>query len=175
MRFRRSPFVEGIERGSRIRSFLDGVPRQAAELAVLIGAVLVSVIGLGWRSIRPTQLNELLPVNYGAIFQLDNPFGEVGAVIARESPAFWQLLVGHVAQWILVSVAPGPGGDVLPVRSASGWPPAAALGPGGSGSIHGADRAGDIEAKYGSQIEASFGDLAPGLRAAGCAAVVDHR
>jgi hypothetical protein len=158
--------VEGIERGSRIRSFLDGVPRQAAEVAVLIGAVLVSVIGLGVAIHQTTQLNELLPIDYGAIFQLDNPFGDVGAV-ARESPAFWQLLVGHVAQWILVSVAAlAPAAMYFQFDRQR----LAAVQRRWVQEVFRLDptvrTVRDIEAKYGSQIEASFGDLAPdsGLR-----------
>ncbi len=158
--------VEGIERGSRIRSFLDGVPRQAAEVAVLIGAVLVSVIGLGVAIHQTTQLNELLPIDYGAIFQLDNPFGDVGAV-ARESPAFWQLLVGHVAQWILVSVAAlAPAAMYFQFDRQR----LAAVQRRWIQEVFRLDptvrTVRDIEAKYGSQIEASFGDLAPdsGLR-----------
>ena len=158
--------VEGIERGSRIRSFVDGVPRQAAEVAVLIGAVLVSVIGLGVAIHQTTQLNELLPIDYGAIFQLDNPFGDVGAV-ARESPAFWQLLVGHVAQWILVSVAAlAPAAMYFQFDRQR----LAAVQRRWVQEVFRLDptvrTVRDIEAKYGSQIEASFGDLAPdsGLR-----------
>ena len=66
--------LEGIERGSRIRTFVDGVPRHAAEVAILIGAVVVSVIGLGVAIHLTTQLNDLLPIDYGALFRLDNPF-----------------------------------------------------------------------------------------------------
>ncbi len=158
--------VEGIERGSRIRSFVDGVPRQAAEVAVLIGAVLVSVIGLGVAIHQTTQLNELLPIDYGAIFQLDNPFVDVGAV-ARESPAFWQLLVGHVAQWILVSVAAlAPAAMYFQFDRQR----LAAVQRRWVQEVFRLDptvrTVRDVEAKYGSQIEASFGDLAPdsGLR-----------
>ena len=158
--------LEGIERGSRIRSFVDGVPRQAAEVAVLIGAVLVSVIGLGVAIHQTTQLNELLPIDYGAIFQLDNPFGDVGDV-AAESPAFWQLLVGHVAQWILVSVAAlAPAAMYFQFDRQR----LAAVQRRWVQEVFRLDptvrTVRDIEAKYGSQIEASFGDLAPdsGLR-----------
>ena len=96
--------LEGIERGSRIRAFVDGVPRHAAEVAIFVGAIVVSVVGLGMAIHLTTQLNDLLPVDYGALLRLDDPFVDVSEV-ARNSPAFWQLVVGHVAQWILVSVA----------------------------------------------------------------------
>ena len=151
--------VEGIERNSRIRSFVDGVPRQAAEVAVLIGAVVVSVIGLGVAIHQTTQLNELLPIDYGAILQLDNPFGAVSEV-ARDSPAFWQLLVGHVAQWILVSVA-----ALVPAAMYFQFD-RQRLAAVQRRWVHEVFRLDptvrtvrDIEAKYGSQIEASFGDL----------------
>src|SRR3954469_25845792 len=39
--------LEGVELGGRLRGFVDGMPRHAGEVAVLMGAVVVSVIGLG--------------------------------------------------------------------------------------------------------------------------------
>ncbi len=158
--------LEGVERGGRIRSFVDGVPRQAAEVAVLVGAVTVSVVGLGVAIHLTTQLNDLMPIDLGALAQLDDPFAATDAV-ARASPAFWQLLVGHVAQWVLVSIA-----ALVPAamyfqfdrqRLASvqrRWiQEVFRLDP----TVR---TVRDIEAKYGSQIEASFGDLDPdsGLR-----------
>jgi hypothetical protein len=158
--------LEGVERGSRIRSFVDGMPRQAAEVAVLVGAVVVTFVGLGIAIHRTTQLNDLLPIDYGALFQLDNPFTEVTA-LARGSTAFWQLLVGHVAQWVLVSIA-----ALVPAamyfqfdrqRLASvqrRWVQEMFRLDPTVRTVR------DIEAKYGSQIEASFGVLGPdsGLR-----------
>ena len=158
--------LEGVERGSRIREFVDGVPRHAAEIAVLVGVLVVCVAGLGVAIHLTTQLQVLLPVDYGAIFQLDNPFGPLGEVV-RNSPAFWQLLVGHIAQWVLVAVA-----ALVPaamyfqfdrqrlasvqrrwVQEVFRLDPTVRTLP-------------DIKAKYGSQIESSFGELAPdsGLR-----------
>lgn len=151
--------LEGVERASRIRSFVDGVPRHAAELSVLLAAMVVSVVGLGVAIHLSTQLNDLLPVDYGALFGLDDPFRSVSGV-ARSSPAFWQLLVGHVAQWILVSVA--------------ALTPAAMYFQFDRQRLASIQRrwvqevfrldptvrtVRDIEAKYGSQIESSFGRL----------------
>jgi hypothetical protein len=158
--------LEGVQRGSRIRTFVDGMPRHAAEVAVLIGAIVVSVFGLGVAIHLTTQLNELLPLEYGAIVQLDDPFTGVSE-LARNSPAFWQLVVGHVAQWVLVSVA--------------ALAPAAMYFQFDRQRLASVQRrwvqevfrldptvrtVGDIEAKYGSQIEASFGEPGPdsGLR-----------
>ena len=151
--------LEGVEQGGRIRTFVDGVPRHICEIAVLIGAVLVSVIGLGVAIQLTTQLNDLLPIDYTQLVRLQDPFEGVSAV-ARSSPAFWQLLVGHVAQWVLVSVAAlAPAAmyfqfDRQRLASVQGrWTqevfrldPTVRTVP-------------DIEAKYGSQIESSFGNL----------------
>jgi hypothetical protein len=153
--------LEGIERGSRMRTFVDGMPRHAVEAAVLLAAVLISVIGLGVAIHLTTQLKELLPIDYGALLRLDNPF-EATSDLARRSPAFWQLLTGHVTQWVLVSVAAlTPAAMYFQFdreRLASvqrRW-------------VHEVFRLDttvrtvrDIEAKYGSQIESAFGDLGP--------------
>ncbi len=151
--------LEGVERASRIRSFVDGMPRHAAELSVLLAAMVVSVVGLGVAIHLSTQLNDLLPIDYGALLGLDDPFRAVSEV-ARSSPAFWQLLVGHVAQWILVSVA--------------ALTPAAMYFQFDRQRLAAVQRrwvqevfrldptvrtVRDIEAKYGSQIESSFGRL----------------
>jgi len=153
--------LEGVDRGSRIQTFVDGVPRHAAEVTVLIGAVVVSVIGLGVAIHLTSQLKDLLPIDYGALVRLDNPFEDVSDLALR-SPAFWQLLVGHVAQWVLVSIAAlAPAAmyfqfDRQRLESVQRrW-------------VHEVFRLDptvrtvrDIEAKYGSQIESSFGDLGP--------------
>jgi hypothetical protein len=153
--------LEGVERGSRIRTFVDGVPRHAAEVTVLIGAVLVSVIGLGVAIHLTSQLKDLLPIDYGALVRLDNPFEKV-TDLALRSPAFWQLLVGHVAQWVLVSIAAlAPAAMYFQfdrqrlesvqmrwVHEVFRLDPTVRTVP-------------DIEAKYGSQIESSFGHLGP--------------
>jgi hypothetical protein len=153
--------LEGVDQGSRIQTFVDGVPRHAAEVTVLIGAVVVSVIGLGVAIHLTSQLKDLLPIDYGALVRLDNPFMEVSD-LARRSPAFWQLLVGHVAQWVLVSIAAlAPAAmyfqfDRQRLESVQRrW-------------VHEVFRLDptvrtvrDIEAKYGSQIESSFGRLGP--------------
>jgi hypothetical protein len=153
--------LEGVERGSRIRTFVDGVPRHAAEVTVLIGAVVVSVIGLGVAIHLTSQLKELLPVDYGALVRLENPFADV-TDLALRSPAFWQLLVGHAAQWVLVSIAAlAPAAMYFQfdrqrlesvqrrwVHEVFRLDPTVRTVP-------------DIEAKYGSQIESSFGHLGP--------------
>jgi hypothetical protein len=153
--------LEGVDRGNRIRSFVDGMPRHAAEVAVLIGAVVISVIGLGLAIHHTTQLKELLPIDYGALAQLENPF-EATTELARSSPAFWQLLTGHIAQWILVSVAALAPAlmyfqfDRERLASVQGrW-------------VHDVFRLDttvrtvrDVEARYGSQIESAFGELGP--------------
>ena len=153
--------LEGVERGSRIRTFVDGVPRHAAEVTVLIGAVVVSVIGLGVAIHLTSQLKDLLPIDYGALVRLENPFVDVSDLALR-SPAFWQLLVGHVAQWVLVSIA--------------ALAPAAMYFQFDRQRLESVQRrwvqevfrldptvrtVRDIEAKYGSQIESSFGHLGP--------------
>ena len=156
-----SESLEGVERGSRVCTFVDGLPRQAAEVAVLVGAVAVSVIGLGVAIHLTTQLNDLLPIDYGAIFQLDDPFASVDAVV-RSSPAFWQLLVGHIAQWVLVSVA-----ALVPAAMYFQFDRQrlASLQRRWVQEVFRLDptvrTVRDVEAKYGSQIEAAFGDLGP--------------
>jgi hypothetical protein len=153
--------LEGVERGRRIRTFVDGVPRHAAEVTVLIGAVVVSVVGLGVAIHLTSQLKELMPIDYGALVRLDNPFVDVTDQ-AQRSPAFWQLLVGHVAQWVLVTIA--------------ALAPAAMYFQFDRQRLEAVQRrwvhevfrldptvrtVRDIEAKYGSQIESSFGNVGP--------------
>ena len=158
--------LEGVAPGGRMRTFVDGLPRQVAELAVLLGAVIVSVVGLGIAIHLTTQLNDLLPIDYGELLRLRNPFEDVSE-LARNSPAFWQLLVGHIAQWVLVSVA-----ALVPAamyfqfdrqRLASirrQWVQEVFRLDPTVRTVR------DIEAKYGSQIDSSFGALDPdsGLR-----------
>jgi hypothetical protein len=153
--------LEGVEQGGRIRSFIDGVPRHVAEVAVLMAAVLVSVLGLGVAIHLTTQLNDLLPIDYGQLLRLKDPFEDVTA-LALNSPAFWQLLVGHVAQWVLVSVAAlAPAAMYFQFdrqRLASvqrRWVQEVFRLDPTVRTVR------DIEAKYGSQIESSFGDLGP--------------
>jgi hypothetical protein len=158
--------LEGVAPGGRVRTFVDGLPRQVAEFAVLTGAVIVSVIGLGVAIHLTTQLNDVLPIDYGELLRLRNPFEDVSE-LARNSPAFWQLLVGHIAQWVLVSVA-----ALVPAamyfqfdrqRLASirrQWVQEVFRLDPTVRTVR------DIEAKYGSQIDSSFGALDPdsGLR-----------
>ena len=158
--------LEGVAPAGRVRTFVDGLPRQVAEVAVLAGAVIVSVIGLGVAIHLTTQLNDLLPIDYGELLRLRNPFEDVSD-LARNSPAFWQLLVGHIAQWVLVSVA-----ALVPAamyfqfdrqRLASirrQWVQEVFRLDPTVRTVR------DIEAKYGSQIDSSFGALDPdsGLR-----------
>jgi hypothetical protein len=158
--------LEGVESGTRIRSFVDGAPRQLAELAVLVGALLVAAVGLGVAIHLTTPLNDLVPVDYGSLVQLDNPFAGLDPV-ASASPAFWQLLVGHIAQWVLVSVA-----AIVPAAMYFQFDRQrlAAVQRQWIRDVFRLDptvrTVRDIEAKYGSQIEASFGDVDPdsGLR-----------
>ena len=133
---------------------------------MLLVALVVSVIGLGVAIHLTTQLNDLMPIDYRALVQLDNPFAGLGA-IARSSPAFWQLLVGHIAQWVLVSVA-----AIVPAAMYFQFDRQrlAAVQRQWIQDVFRLDptvrTVRDIEAKYGAQIEASFGDVDPdsGLR-----------
>ena len=151
--------LEGVQRGGGIQSFVDGAPRQLAEFAVLAGALVVTVVGLGVAIHLTTQLNELMPIDYGALVQLDNPFAGLDP-IARQSPAFWQMLVGHIAQWVLVSVA-----AIVPAAMYFQFDRQrlAAVQQQWVRDVFRLDptvrTVRDIEAKYGSHIEASFGDL----------------
>jgi len=158
--------LEGVERGGRIRGFVDGMPRHVGEGAVLIGAVVVSVVGLGVAIHLSTQLEDLLPIDYGALIRLNNPFDGVSE-LALSSPAFWQLLVGHIAQWVLVSIAAlAPAAmyfqfDRERLASVQGrWVQEVFRLDPTVRTVR------DIEAKYGSQIESAFGQLSPdsGLR-----------
>ena len=124
------------------------------------------MIGLGVAIHLTTQLEDLLPIDYGALIRLNNPFEDV-TELALSSPAFWQLLVGHIAQWVLVSIA--------------ALTPAAMYFQFDRERLASVQRrwvqevfrldptvrtVRDIEAKYGSQIESAFGELSPdsGLR-----------
>jgi hypothetical protein len=156
--------LEGIERGSRVSGFVDGMPRQVAEALVLVSVVTVSVIGLGIAIHQTTQLEDLLPIHYGRLLRLRDPFLDVKA-LALNSPAFWELLVARIAQWVLVSIAAlAPAAMYFQFdrqRLAAvqrRW-------------VHEVFRLDptvrtvkDIEAKYGSQIESSFGHLGPDSR-----------
>ncbi len=161
--------LEGIEQGSRFCNFVDGLPRQALETAVLIGAVLISVVGLGVAILHTTQLDDLLPIDYGDLLRLHDPFGAVNE-LAATSPAFAQLLIGHIAQWVLVSIAAlAPAAMYFQFDRQR----LAAVQRRWVQEVFRLDptvrTVGDIEAKYGSQIEASFGVVAPdsGLRVRG--------
>lgn len=152
---------EGVSRGNRICGFVDAMPRHAAEVVVLGCAVAVSVVGLGLAIELTTQLKDLLPIDYARLFQLHNPF-EGLTDAARDSRAFWQLLVGHIAQWVFVSVAAlAPGAMYFQfdrqrlasvqrrwIREVFRLDPTVRT-------------VRDIEAKYDAQIESSFGDLGP--------------
>jgi hypothetical protein len=64
--------LEGVEGGGRIRGLIDGMPRHVAETVVLLGAVIISVIGLGVAIHLTTQLDDLLPIDYGALLRLND-------------------------------------------------------------------------------------------------------
>jgi hypothetical protein len=158
--------LEGVEGGGRIRGLIDGMPRHVAETVVLLGAVIISVIGLGVAIHLTTQLVDLLPIDYGALLRLQNPFDGV-TELSLNSPAFWQLLVGHIAQWVLVSIAAlAPAAMYFQFdrqRLASvqrRWVQEVFRLDPTVRTVR------DIEAKYGSQIESAFGELSPdsGLR-----------
>ena len=107
-----------------------------------------------------------MPIDYGALVQLDNPFAGLDEV-ARNSPAFWQMLVGHIAQWVFVSVA-----AIVPAAMYFQFDRQrlSAVQRRWIQDVFRLDptvrSVRDIEAKYGSQIEAAFGDVDPdsGLR-----------
>jgi hypothetical protein len=158
--------LEGVGSGGRIRGFIDGMPRHVAEAAVLVGVLVVSVVGLGVAIHLTTQLNDLLPIDYGALVRLKNPFQDV-TELALSSPAFWQLLVGHIAQWVLVSIAAlAPAAMYFQFDRER----LAAVQRRWVQEVFRLDptvrTVRDIEAKYGSQIESAFGELSPdsGLR-----------
>ena len=160
--------LEGIGRGSRFCTFVDSLPRQALEVAVLIGAVVDQPSsGSAWRSTRRRSSTSTCRPRLRRDRSGSTTRSPTSPTWRLRSPAFWQLLVGHVAQWILVSIAALRRRRCTSSSIASGLPPCSGAGCRRcSGSIRPCGRCGDIEAKYGSQIEASFGDLGTGLRVA---------
>ena len=140
---------------------------QALEVAVMIGAVVIAAVGLGVAIFQTTQLPTSTCRPRIERCSGSTPRSPRSPTLAAGSPAFSQLLVGHVAQWILVSIA--------------ALTPAAMYFQFDRQRLAAVQRCwvqevfrldptvrtvGDIEAKYGSQIEASFGDLGTGLLAA---------
>ena len=140
-----------------------------------VGAVVVSVVGLGVAIHLTTQLNDLLPIDYGAILRLDDPFAGVsergpeqpGVLAAARRP---RRPVGP-----RVGRRARPGGDVLPVRPPAVGVGATALGAGGLPPR--SDRA-DGPRHRGQVRLADRGVVRrprPGLGAARCAAAGGHR
>jgi hypothetical protein len=80
------------------------IARQGAQLLLLLGVVIAVVVALALVVYNDQQLSELLPIDFGQLAALHNPFGSVSE-LALSSPAFWQLFVGLAAQWIFVSIA----------------------------------------------------------------------
>ncbi len=65
--------LEGIGRGSRFCTFVDSLPRQALEVAVMIGAVVIAAVGLGVAIHQTTQLNEHLPTSLSSAARVRRP------------------------------------------------------------------------------------------------------
>jgi hypothetical protein len=135
------------------------VTRGLAQALILFASLAIAVGGPALAIYYSSQLHEVLPIDVGALFRLENPMADVDEAVL-DSPAVWQLLIGHTAQWVLVSVAAlVPAAmyfqfDRERLAAVQGrWvrqvfrldPTVRSLG--------------DIEAKYGAQIEASFGTL----------------
>jgi hypothetical protein len=143
----------------------DGVGSQLArglaQAAILIGSLAVAVLGPAMAIYHASQLRELLPLDVGALFRLEDPFGGANAA-ARNSPAVWQLLIGHTAQWILVSVA-----SLVPAAMYFQFDRErlAAIQGRWVRQVFRLDPTvrslGDVQAKYGAHIESSFGVLGP--------------
>ena len=152
--------LEGVERGSRMRGFVDGIPRHISETIVLVGAIVISVVGLGVAIQTSTQLKEWFPIDYGALVRLQDPVDI--PKVASDSVAFWQLLVGYIAQWILVSVA-----ALAPVAMYFQFDRLrlAAVQRRWIQEVFRLDptvrTVRDVVAKYGSQIESAFGVVGP--------------
>ncbi|MDY7101024.1 MAG: hypothetical protein S0880_07535, partial [Actinomycetota bacterium] len=171
-RFRRGTEAEGGTHGElhgiiAPRSF-EGVvwlfPRVLSQAVVLGASVAIAVVGAGAAIYEASQLRDLLTIDVGALLTLRDPVQRLDDAV-RDSPAFWQLLVGHAAQWVFVS--------------------AAALAPAAMYFQFDRDRLAaiqhrwvqhvfrldptvrsvpDVEAKYGAQIDAAFGSLHPDSR-----------
>jgi hypothetical protein len=146
----------------------DGVTsqigRRVAEAIVLFGSLAIGVAGPAFAIYHTSQLRDVLPFDLAALFRLEDPFA--GATdAARDSMATWQLLVGHAAQWVLVSVA-----ALVPAAMYFQFDRErlAAIQGRWVRQVFRLDPTmrslGDVQAKYGAHMESSFGLLAPGSR-----------
>jgi hypothetical protein len=137
------------------------VARGLAQALILFGSMVVAVIGPAIAIYHASQIRELLPLDVGALFRLEDPFGGASEA-ARNSPAVWQLLIGHTAQWVLVSVA-----ALVPAAMYFQFDRErlAAIQGRWVRQVFRLDPTvrslGDVQAKYGAHIESSFGVLGP--------------
>jgi len=141
------------------------VVRRIGEAIVFVLSVAVAVVGPAVAIYYTSQLHEVLPIDIGALFRFEDPFANASEA-ARNSPATWELLVGHTAQWILVAVA-----SLVPAAMYFQFDRdrLAAIQGRWVRQVFRLDPTvrslGDVQSKYGAQMEASFGRLAPGSSA----------
>jgi hypothetical protein len=142
----------------------DGLATQMArgvfQTLALAGCLLVAIVGPAVAIYLTSQLRELLPFDVAALLRLDDPFA--GSAEAEASRAVWQLLIAHTAQWVLISVA-----AIVPAAMYFQFD-RERLGAIQSRWVRQVFRLdptvrtlGDIEAKYGASMEASFGVVGP--------------
>ena len=141
------------------------VVRRIGEAVVLLLSLAVAVVGPALAIYYTSQVHEVLPIDIGALFRLEDPFANATEA-ARNSAATWQLLVGHTAQWVLVAVA-----SLVPAAMYFQFDRdrLAAIQGRWVRQVFRLDPTvrslGDVQSKYGAQMEASFGKLAPGSSA----------
>ncbi len=141
------------------------VVRRIGEAVVLLLSLAVAVVGPALAIYYTSQVHEVLPIDIGALFRLEDPFANATEA-ARNSAATWQLLVGHTAQWVLVAVA-----SLVPAAMYFQFDRdrLAAIQGRWVRQVFRLDPTvrslGDVQSRYGAQMEASFGKLAPGSSA----------
>ena len=137
------------------------VTRTLAETLVLAGSLAVAIVGPAVAIYLSSELRAVLPFDVNELRHFRNPFGGAAAD-AVHSRAVWQLLVGHAAQWVLVSVA-----ALVPAAMFFQFDRERLAAIQGRWVRHvfrldpTVRSLRDVQAKYGAHMEASFGSIDP--------------
>jgi hypothetical protein len=147
--------------GSASDGIATHVYRWLAQTLVLAGSLAVAVVGPAFAIYHATQLRDVLQFDPVRLLRLEDPFAGTADAV-RASPAVWQLLIGHTAQWVLVSVA-----ALVPALMYFQFDRERLAAVQGRWVRHvlrldpTVRSLGDVTAKYGAHMEAAFGVRGP--------------
>ena len=163
--------LESVERGGRIQTFVDGVPRQAAEVAVLVGALAVSVVGLGIAIHLTTQLERPDADRLRRVGAARQPVRRPRRGRPQQPGVLADARRTHRPVGAGVGRRDRAGGDVLPVRPPAALGRPAAVDPGRLPPR--SDRADAFGTSRPSTARRSRPRSATSTRTPGCASVED--